>query len=302
MACTGALAQTAGTQASADPLTFQQARAWEDLKTQVAFGYRIPGTADHIKCRDFINDELKKSCDDVKLQPLTHTWSKTGKEVKMWNIIGTQNWEHAKQRIVLLAHWDSRPSADQEETAERRAKPIPGANDGASGVSVLLELARSMKGKVPKDLGVMYLMTDGEDLGPGLNEMFLGAVYFAKHLPEQKPNYGILLDMIGDKDLKIPLEPNSMQYAGNLMFDFFRNAAEAGSGSAFPQVMGPEILDDHLSLNEAKIPTIDLIDFDYPQWHTLDDTVAHCSADSLGKVGKALQRWLLMDPPYELKK
>jgi len=272
------------------------------LKAQVAFGTRVPGTDPYFKCRDYIVDELKKTCTNVRLQDFSHTWSKTGKPVAMSNIIAEQNWATAKTRVLLVAHWDTRPSADQEALEANRSKPIPGANDGASGVAVLLELARVMKDKAPKDLGIMYLMTDGEDLGPGLDEMFLGAVYFSKNLPTQKPDYGILLDMIGDKNLRIPMEPNSMAYAGNLMVDFYRNAASVGLGSTFPMVEGPDILDDHLSLNQAKIPTIDLIDFDYAPWHTLSDTVDKCSAESLGKVGKALQTWLSMDPPYTLRK
>jgi glutaminyl-peptide cyclotransferase len=285
-----------------DAQDFNQARAWDDLTKQVAFGFRIPGTEAHTNCREYITAELKKSCENVRLQELSHVWSKTGKSVAMQNIIGEQNWANAKTRVLLIAHWDTRPTADQESNAANRAKPIPGANDGASGVAVLLELARVMKGNLPKDTGVMYLMSDGEDLGPGLEEMFLGAEYFAKNLPEKKPTYGILLDMIGDKDLAIPMEPNSMHYAGNLLLDFYRNAANAGVGKAFPMIEGPEIEDDHLSLNEAGVPTVDLIDFDYPSWHKLSDTPDKCSAESLGKVGKALQSWLKVDPPYTLRK
>lgn len=277
--------------------TFDQAAAWEDLLTQVKVGPRVPGTEAHKKTRDWILSELKKSCDQAWLQEFSHTWTVTNKDVHLWNVIGTQNWESAKQRVVLLTHWDSRPFASQEEDPEKRKQPILGANDGASGVAVLLELARKMTNRHP-DLGVMYLMTDGEDLGPEIDEMLLGAAYFAKHLPEKKPDYGILLDMIGDADLRVPMERNSFDKAQQLTRAFYNNAFTAGVGSTFPKALGEEIIDDHLPLNDAGVPTLDLIDFTYPQWHTLDDTAAHCSAASLGKVGIALESWLLRKPMY----
>ena len=143
--------------------------AWTYLEKQLDFGVRKPGTEGHLKCRDWIEAELKKSCDNVRLQPFTHTWTSTDAEVKMWNVIGEQNWKDAKTRILLVAHWDTRPTADQEYNEAAQAKPIPGANDGASGVAVLLELANSLKSELPKDVGVMYLFTDGEDLGPDLD-------------------------------------------------------------------------------------------------------------------------------------
>ena len=127
----------------------------------------------------------------------------------MWNVIGYQNWEKAKTRVLLIAHWDTRPTADMEDTPDRQMRPIIGASDGASGVAVLLELMRVLKGANP-DLGIQYLFVDGEDLGPGLDEMFLGAEHYAKNLPLHKPQYGILLDMVGDKDLRITMEPNSL--------------------------------------------------------------------------------------------
>jgi Zn-dependent M28 family amino/carboxypeptidase len=280
------------------PWKFNQNEAWQDLLKQVDFGPRVPGTDAHKKCRDWILAELKKSCDEAHLQELTHHWSVNDQDVHMWNVIATQNWENAKQRVVLAAHWDSRPFATEEKDPVLARQPIPGANDGASGVAVLLELARVMKDRHP-GIGVMYLMTDGEDLGPDINEMFLGAIYFSKHLPEKKPNYGILLDMIGDKDLQIPMERNSFFKAEKLERTFYRNANDIGLGSTFPVALGQfEIEDDHLSLNDAGIPTIDLIDFTYAPWHTLQDTPAHCSPQSLGKVGYALESWLLRNPPY----
>ena len=271
---------------------FDQKLAWNWLTRQCDLGFRVPGTDAHLKCRDLILEETKKNCDSAELQPFGWLWSKTNKRVSMWNILGYQNWENAKTRVVLLAHWDTRPSADEELKPADRKKPILGANDGASGVAVLLELMRHTK-SVPKDLGICYLFVDGEDLGPGLEEMFLGAVHYSKHLKSPKPDYGILLDMVGKKDLVVPVEPNSLELARGLTLAIFRHAKEVGLAKTFPMEQGPTILDDHLSLNDVGIPTVDLIDFDYPQWHTLKDTPEYCSADSLGKVGTLLETWLM---------
>jgi glutaminyl-peptide cyclotransferase len=285
-----------------ESFAFDAKAAWAHLEKQCAFGPRAPGSEAHKKCRDYIQDEMKKHCENVRLQEFTHTWSRSGAKVTMWNVLGEQNWKDAKVRLVLLAHWDSRPTADQDSNAEKRGKPILGANDGASGVAVLLELMRAVKGKLPKDLGVLYLMTDGEDLGPGLEEMFLGAVHFTKNLPSPRPDYGILLDMIGDKSLVIPAEPNSVVYARDLVVDFYQNAARIGLKSTFTLEYGPTIEDDHMPLNRAGIPTMDLIDFDYLPWHTSEDTPDKCSPESLGKVGRALESWMLKDPVWVPKK
>ena len=242
---------------------------------------------------------MKKSCENVRLQELSHVWSENKKKVTMWNVIGEQNWEKATIRVLLLAHWDTRPYADQDPDEANRTKPITGANDGASGVAVLLELMRVMKDRLPKNVGVMYLMTDGEDLGPSLEEMFLGAVHFSKNLPKPAPDYGILLDMIGDKDLSVPVERNSFQFAPSLIRALYAHAKTVGLSKAFPNEFGGYIEDDHICLNQAGIPTIDFIDFTYEPWHTVRDTPDKCSAESLGKVGKMLETWLMKDPPFK---
>lgn len=302
LALVGAVAALSAYGFAPAPQTFDEKVSWSYLEKQLDFGVRKPGTDGHLKCRDWIQEELKKSCENVRLQPFEHVWSQNDQTVKMWNIIGEQNWKDAKTRVLLIAHWDTRPTADQEEDEANAAKPILGANDGASGVAVLLELANSLKNELPKDVGVMYLMSDGEDLGPELDEMFLGADYFAKNLPSPKPTYGILLDMIGDKDLVVPMEPNSVRYAKNLVKDLYQHAATVGLGSTFPMMSGPTIEDDHITLNDHGVPTIDLIDFDYRPWHKLSDTKDKCSPQSLGKVGKLLETWLEKDPPVPFRK
>lgn len=300
-ACQGAQEQSPTVPAAKVEYKFDQSKAWEHLLKQCAFGPRTPGSEEHKKTRDWLVETMKASCENVRLQPFTHEWLFGKKKLEMWNVIGEQNWKNAKTRVLLLAHWDTRPFADQESPPEE-FKAILGANDGASGVAVLLELMRATKGRLPEGLGVMYLMVDGEDLGPELEEMFLGAKHFAKNLPDPKPDYGILLDMIGDKDLRIPMEPNSLYYAQPLMQAFYRHAASIGLRSTFPQTYGPTIEDDHIPLNQAGLKTIDLIDFDYAPWHTLGDTPDKCSAESLGKVGKALESWLLKTPVWTYPK
>lgn len=265
-------------------------------------GPRVPGTNPHLKTRDKIFEEMKLQCENVRLQEFTHEWSRNNKNVRMFNILGEQNWKDAKTRVVLLAHWDTRPSADQEQNEDNRLKPIPGANDGASGVAILLELMRVTKLHPNKDLGILYAMVDGEDLGPGLDEMFLGAKYLSKNLPDVKPDYGILLDMVGQKNVRVPVEPNSLNMAKPLVVKFYQTAAALGFSKTFPNDYGPELYDDHLSLNEAGIPTMDLIDFDYRPWHTLADTPDKCAAESLGQMGRMLEGWINQAPVFKYPK
>ena len=245
---------------------------------------------------------MKKSCEDAHTQDFSYYWRYGHKMLKMANLIGTQNWKDAKVRVVLLAHWDCRPEADQDPNPANRNKPILGADDGASGVAVLLELARVMKDRLPKDVGVMYFMTDGEDVGPDSAEMYLGVKQFMKEVPKPAPDYGILLDMIGNKDVVVKMEQSSMRLAPDLLREFYKSAADNGLSSTFPAEVGDDIEDDHLVLNSGGIPTIDLIDFEFKPWHTLGDVPSTCSADSLKKIGAGLESWLLRDPPYKPSK
>jgi hypothetical protein len=281
---------------------FDGAVAWNYLLKQVSFGPRVPGTDAQIKCRDWMVDELKKSCDDVHIQHLTHHWSINGKDLDIYNVIGSQNWKDAKVRCVLLAHWDSRPWADENDSPwyhnYTEQHPIPGADDGASGVAVILELAQAIKDKHP-NVGIMYLLDDGEDLGPDIKEMLLGVDYFADHLPDPKPDYGILLDMIGQQNLVVGMEQESFKRARRLTQAFFLNARDAGLGKTFPYEIGDDLEDDHLPLLDKGIPTLDLIDFRYPYWHTLNDTPQHCSQDALQQTGDALESFFLKTPMYK---
>ncbi len=263
---------------------FDGKRAFADLEKQVSFGPRVPGSRGHLQCRDWLMSELEKTADRVEVQTFTQVVN--GKSLRLYNIFGIFN-ENASKRIMLCAHWDTRPTADEELDPANRNKPILGANDGASGVAVLLELARQFKLKRP-EVGVIIAFWDGEDYGPDVNSMLLGSRYFAKNMGKLRPTYGILLDMVGDKDLQIYKEMNSVLAGRDLVEKVWRVAGELGYRKYFPNQIKYTITDDHVPLIEAGVPCIDLIDFDYPYWHTLQDTVDKCSPESLQIVGEVV--------------
>ncbi len=265
---------------------FNANSAFEYLKKQVSFGPRVPNSKAHEDCKNFLVNELSKYADAVNLQEFTHSY--LGKNFKLTNIISSFNL-NSGFRILLCAHWDSRPYSDEEREASKRIKPVPGANDGASGVAVLLEIARILKNS-PPPIGVDIIFFDGEDLGISgdLDNFCIGSKYFARNKsPNYNPQFGILLDMIGDKDLQIFKEENSMKYAPDVVNYVWSIASELGI-SEFKEAIKYNIYDDHIPLNEAGIRTINIIDFDYPYWHTIEDTPDKCSPQSLEKVGKVV--------------
>ncbi len=281
--------------------SFDAAHSWAQLKAQVDLGPRNPGSEGHLRCKAYLLSELKKSCDNVHVQEFTHQWSNTNQTLTLWNIIGDQNWKDATTRIVLLAHWDTHPISELDPNDDNRLKPTPGANDGASGVAVLLELSRVMRSQLPAGVGVQYVLTDGKDLGPSSVDLYLGATAYAKDIANHpKPNYGIVIDMVGKKNLKISMDSNSSKFAKKLEYGIFFHAAKIGLGDTFPMEFGRQLNDDNMPLIRAGVPSVVLIDFNYfPYWHSLDDTLDKCSADSLGFVGKLLQSWLMQDPPFD---
>jgi glutaminyl-peptide cyclotransferase len=268
---------------------FNGTKAFSYLIAQTNFGPRNPNSAGHQRCLEFLTKEFQKYSDNVTLQSFSvQGYSET---LTLSNIFASFQPTLSK-RILLIAHWDTRPRAEKDPDPEKRNKPIIGANDGASGVAVLLELARLFK-ESPPPIGVDILLTDGEDYGDSRkdennNLYLLGAKHFAKtKSPSYNPHFGILLDMVGDKDLQIPLEQHSIRYAPHVLDLVWKTAEEIGITN-FINVPGELITDDHIPLNEAGIPTIDIIDFQYPYWHTHQDTPDKCSAESLEAVGKVL--------------
>jgi hypothetical protein len=271
---------------------FDAGNAYRYLETQVNFGPRVSGSTAHDRCREFLVGELEKSAEAVNLQPFSIR-GYGGETLKFTNIIASFNLK-ATTRILLLAHWDSRPWADEERDSTLHSRPVPGANDGASGVAVLLEIARHLKSSPPA-AGVDILLTDGEDYGrhadPG--GFLHGARHFATNLPPgYHPAFGILLDMVGDAELTLYKEQHSVAAAPDIVDLVWGTAARLGLSQFIDAPQGA-VTDDHLPLISAGIRTIDIIDFDYPDgsnryWHTLLDTPDKCSAESLGAVGSVV--------------
>lgn len=271
---------------------FDEQQAFKYLQIQCDFGPRNPGSETARKCLEYLDKELKVYADKVVRQPFQHFDSRQNKTLFMTNLIASFNASQS-QRIFLAAHWDTRPMADKDPNPLNRNTPIAGANDGASGVAVLLEIARNLK-KSPPDIGVDIILFDGEDFGEegNLDEYFLGSRVFAKQAMNYKPRFGILLDMIGDSQLSIPIEGFSQEYLPHVVEKVWSMAESLGE-TAFQRRMGTYINDDHKMLIEKGIPCIDLIDFAYPDeshryWHTLEDTPDKCSPQSLGTVGRVL--------------
>ena len=286
-----------GNAAAAPPVAasaFDASRAFADLQTQCAFGPRVPGTEGHDRARDWMVETLRKTADTVSRQDFTYTTG--GKTLSLSNVVAEIN-AGASKKVLLCAHWDTRPTADQEIDAEKRKQPISGANDGASGVAVLLELARVFKAKRP-DIGVQIVLFDGEDYGDFQRDqgVFLGSRRYAKTPVLGKPAYAILLDMVGDKDLGIYREGNSERSAPEVNNKIWR-AAETLGVKAFQYGVRYTMEDDHVQLQNAGWKAVDLIDFDYAPWHTLDDTPDKCSPAALKAVGDVLARVIYDEKP-----
>jgi Zn-dependent M28 family amino/carboxypeptidase len=198
----------------------------------------------------------------------------------------------ATRRILLLTHWDTRPTSDEAADPADRDTPLPGANDGGSGTAVLMELARVLAEQAPP-LGVDLLFVDGEDYGPTTADMFLGARRYAETLPDEgRPIYGVLLDMVGDRDPRFPPEATSVEFAPIVVRKVWQAARRMGYAEYFPErAVGP-LGDDHIPLLEAGLPTVDVVDFSYGPgnawWHTPDDTADKLSATTLKMVGEVM--------------
>lgn len=262
--------------------SFDAERAFADLERQVAFGHRVPGTEAHALTRDWLAASLRELTPNVGISEFTGVFA--GSEAVMYNIVASFQPEKT-ERILLCAHWDSRPFADKDPDPANHTSPVPGANDGASGVAVLLEIARAITA-VPPQMGVDIALFDGEDGGAYGDDStwLLGSRHFAASMPASyRPSYAVLLDMIGDRDLELSRDVNSM-YAAPAVWKRAMTAAAACSIDVSTREIG--VTDDHIPLIERGIPAIDLIDFDYPYWHTIADTPDKCSAGSLGKIGR----------------
>lgn len=278
----------ARTEAAIEVPDFDGEAAHALIAEQVAFGPRVPGTDGHARQLAWMEAYLRERADSVALQPFTHVTA-GGDTLGMANVFASFRPE-ARGRILLVAHWDTRSIAEQDRDPARRGEPILGANDGASGVAVLFHLADVLSRHSPP-LGVDLLFVDGEDYAPG--EMYLGSTNFAANLPPgYRPLYGIVVDMVGDRNPVFPIEEYSRRYAPEVVERVWRLAEELGYGPLFPRRSQGAIQDDHIPLNRAGIRTIDIIDFDYGPgnryWHTTEDVLENTGPIGLEAVGRVL--------------
>src|SRR5437762_1014846 len=273
--------------AAATHTGFSGSAAYSYAKTQVDFGPRVPGTPAAKRAGDWIIDQMRRRADTVVVQSFTYTTA-DGKKLPLRNILARFRPE-LSERVLYVTHWDSRPISESATTEALKKMPVPGANDGASGVGLFVALGDALKRTRP-NVGVDLLFTDGEDygqFGPPEVDVLIGPKYFAKHLPsaDYKPLYGVLWDMIGDKDLRIPYEMFSFQRAPEVVSRVWQTAADLGYGDVFVQESGGLITDDHIPLLNTGLRVIDVIDLTYAPHHTPYDTMDKISARSLAIVG-----------------
>ncbi|UPT65981.1 MAG: M28 family peptidase [Sphingobacteriales bacterium JAD_PAG50586_3] len=274
---------------------FNADSAFAYIDKQVSFGPRVPGTKTHADCAQYLINKLKSVTDTVIVQRGTVT-APGNRNLPIYNIFGRINPQSA-DRIMLFAHWDSRHIADQDD--ERKNEPILGANDGASGVGVLLEIARIAKSKNP-GIGIDIFFTDAEDQGmPEVNDSYcLGTQYWITNppIPFYKPRYAILLDMVGGKDAKFWKEEGSVVNASFAVDKVWAKANELGYGNIFVNSTRAAIIDDHYYVNGmTDIPAIDIIQYNdgatgqFPSyWHTHDDNMGAVDKATLKAVGQTL--------------
>jgi hypothetical protein len=264
---------------------FNGQTAFGYVQQQMTFGPRIPGTPAHRAAGDWILSQLRTRADSVIVQEIRYL-PKGRQPLQLRNFFARFR-PAATERVLFLAHWDTRPHADQSQNLGQQRLPVPGANDGASGVAVLLGVADVLKLRAPA-LGVDLLFVDGEDYGNFADsaDVLIGSRWFAAHQPPgYQPLFAVLFDMVGDKDLQIYQEGNSLAVAPEVVQRVWRTAADLGYERVFVPRAGQTLIDDHVSLQRAGIHAIDVVDFDYPFWHTTEDTIDKVSAASLQIVG-----------------
>lgn len=289
---------------------FNADSAYIYLQEQCDFGPRTMNSTAHDKCEKWIIQKFEQYGCKVTTQKATLN-GYDGTPLRSTNIIASYNPE-ATTRIMFCAHWDCRPWADNDPDSTNWHKPIVAANDAASGVGVMIELARILKGS-GLELGVDFICFDAEDYGtpqwfegedPG-DTWALGAQYFANNLPEgYAPRYGILLDMVGGVGAKFYREGMSMQYAPAIVKKVWNAARQVGYGSYFPKDDGGMITDDHIPVNQtANIPCIDVIPY-YPDcaqssfgptWHTIADNMDNIDKNTLKAVGQTMVQVLFTE-------
>jgi len=279
---------------------FNGEKALTYLQEQCDIGYRHPGSPGHQKALEYYRDFFSELADTLILQTFVQEIPDDNVAFTLTNVIAGFN-PDGQNPLLIGAHWDTRPIADHDPDHQKRSTPILGANDGASGVAVLMHLSELLRNK-QADRAIYLVLFDGEDSGHSgsLDYWCLGSEYFAKNLPIPKPTEAIIIDMIGDKELNIPIERQSYQSHPELVKTLWGLAKKRGY-SEFQHKFGSYIHDDHIMLIEhAGIPSVDLIDFEYPNryqnfWHTTMDTPDKCSPRSLEVVGQVLYDYIFSD-------
>ncbi len=297
-----ACALLAPTLSRADPLPqnpLDSARAMRYLEQVCAIGPRFSGSSGMKKQIALLTEHFQVVGGEVQTQSFMAPNPLGSRKVRMTNLIIRYRPELSR-RVLLCAHYDTRPLPDQDPSyAARRNGTFIGANDGGSGVAALMELAHHMP-LLTGDLGVDFVLFDGEELvyRDGRDPYFLGSQWFARQYNKRKEDYhyewGVLLDMIADADLEIAYEAHSWQWRDTrpLVKQLWKTAARLGVREFIPRVKA-KVRDDHLAIHQiARIPCCDIIDFDYPYWHTEADTPDKCSGESIAKVGWVVLEWL----------
>lgn len=280
-----------------DPLPFDADRAMGYLRDICKIGPRISGSEGMIRQQDYLQKHFEAQGGKVTLQKFSYRQHSVRRQTEMTNMV--VSWfPNRTERVIICSHYDTRPIADQEKNQRRWREPFVSANDGGSGVALLMEMARHMR-KLETGVGVDFVLFDGEEyiFETGVDKYFLGSEHFAREYRKQrgKMHYAaaILLDMIGGKNPRFPVEQNSAWLAAPLVKDIYTTAEELKcTAFRMDEYSKTAVQDDHLALNHAGIPAIDIIDFDYPHWHLLSDTPENCSGESLEQVAKVLGVWL----------
>jgi len=270
---------------------FDSARAWEHLTAQCRLGPRVPGTAGHAACLSYLERTLAATGGETLVHPFKAIVADRADTMELANVVARFG-PPGQQALLLGAHWDTRPRAEKDRDPTHRDRPILGANDGASGVAVLLTLAE-LFADVPPPILVEIVLFDGEDQGREghTTDYALGSQEHARRLVSPGPQAVIILDMVGGVDLHICREGQSEQYAGWLNDILFSRALALGL-SGFDDRVCYSIYDDHVPFLQAGVPAVDLVDMHYRQWHTHLDVPEFCSQQSLAQVGALLVDFL----------
>lgn len=281
---------------------FNSDSAYCHVSRQVEMGPRVPGTEGHAECTAYITKYLRNYCADTVILQSFEGEAFNGDILPLTNIIAKYN-PDAQKRILLAAHYDTRPWGDNDPSSDGRQRPIPGANDGASGVAVLLEIARQLQNTRPQ-IGVDLIFFDGEDYGNSASwgnadaTWCIGSQYWANNKPygnSVKPEFGVVLDMVGGKNAKFHRESMSDMQAKNINDKIWDLARRSGMGARFVNSVAGSIIDDHLQVNRAGIPAVVIIECNNPRtqsfnptWHTHSDNMSNIDRQTLDAVGQTM--------------